>query len=406
MDLIPRPAYIDWLEKWRSHDLVKVVTGVRRCGKSTILQLFRQHLQDDGVRADQLIVINLEDPDQERTFSAGLTLHETVKHQLVPGQPTYVFIDEAQHLGELERTVAGLALEPTVDLYLTGSNSSFLSGDLATRLTGRYVDIHVLPMSYAEAAAHLPAASATPGAAPFDPLALYLRHGGFPYVLRLGDDETMIRQYLTSVLNTITLKDIAPRQASFSPMLFDSVLDFMVDNVGNLASIKRISDTLTSLGRKTSRTAVEHYIAGLVDSYVLYRAPRYDVKGKAYLENSAKYYVVDPGLRWALLGGQRPDAGNRLENVVYLELLRRGYRVSVGKVGAAEIDFIAELDGAFTYIQVTQRVDSPDILARELAPLRAVPDHYPRLLLVGDDTESVSHEGIRQISVRDWLLGH
>jgi len=231
-----------------------------------------------------------------------------------------------------------------------------------------------------------------------------MRDGGFPFVAGLGGDQTMIRQYLSGVLSTIVLRDIAPRQASFTPMLFDSVLNFMMDNIGNLTSVSRISNTLTSMGRKTGRSAVERYVSGLVDSFLLYKVPRFDVKGKAYLEDSAKYYAVDQGIRRALLGGQRPDWGNLLENVVFLELVRRGYRVSVGKVGSAEIDFVAELDGAWTYVQVTRRVDSPEALARELAPLKAVTDYYPRLLLVGEDGPTACHDGITQMSVRDWLL--
>ena len=399
--LLNRPKYVDWLMKWRGKDVVKVLTGVRRCGKSTILHLFHSRLEADGVDPGRILSVNLEDPDVERELAPGMALYDKVKNATLDGHPFYVLIDEAQHLAEFERTVAGLGLLPGVDVYITGSNSDLLAGDLATRLTGRYVELHVLPLSYAE---YVEAALVSLEPTPSDFLRSYIRDGGFPFVTRLNGDETMIRQYLSGVVSTIVLRDIAPRQSSFTPMLFNSVLEFVMDNVGNLTSITSISNTLTSMGRKTGRSAVERYMDGLIDSYLVYRVPRFDIKGKVYLEDIAKYYAVDTGIRRALLGGQRPDWGNLLENVVFLELVRRGFRVSVGKAGQGEVDFVAELDGAFIYIQVTQRVDSPEALARELAPLKSAADFYPRLLLVGDDGPTLSHEGIKQQSVRDWLM--
>ena len=406
MELIDRPSYLDWLMSWKGHDLVKVVTGVRRAGKSTILELFRRRLASEGVATEQLVCINLEDPDQERSFAGGLALYDHLKAHLPDDKLSYVFIDEAQHLEELERTVAGLSLLPNVDLYLTGSNSGFLSGDLATRLTGRYVELHVLPLSYQEYVAGFHSPEQPPGTAPADPWQTYLRDGGFPYTVRLQPDQQMIREYLTDVLNTVALRDIAPRQNSFSSTLFDSILEFMFDNIGNLASVNKISNTLTSMGRRTSRTAVETYLEGLVASYILYPARRYDVRGKAYLENSAKYYVVDVGMRRALLGGRHPDVGHVLENVVFLELVRQRNKVSVGKIGPTEVDFLADGHDGLMYIQVCQTVADPAVLERELNPLRAIHDNYPRLLLVGDDQPPADHDGIRQLSVRDWLLGN
>ncbi len=402
---IPRPAYLDWLKAWQGHDLVKVITGVRRCGKSTILELFRRELANQGVDKEHLLTINLEEPEAERDLAAGLALYDHIKAEL-PGNDTmtYVFIDEAQHLQELERTVAGLSLLPNVDLYLTGSNSDFLSRDLATRLTGRYVELHVFPLSYAEFVRGFDPPAPAPGQAPVDPWQIYLRDGGFPYTLRLGADPAMVRQYLSDILSTVVLRDIAPRQESFNPTLFHNILEFMVDNIGNLTSVSRVSNTLTSLGRKTGRTAVESYLDGLMAAYLLYPARRYDVKGKSYLENSAKYYLVDLGMRRALLGASRSDSGHRLENIVFLELLRRHEKVSVGKVGPAEIDFLSENGEDLTYIQVCQSVADPAVLDRELAPLRAISDNHPRLLLVGEDRPPENHQGIRQLSVRDWLL--
>jgi predicted AAA+ superfamily ATPase len=410
MELIERPAYLGWLNAWRGRDLIKVVTGVRRCGKSTLLELFRRQLIAEGIPPQRIISVNLEDPDVERSLLLGsLSLYDSVKVKLTPGEMNYVFIDEAQHLEQFERTATGLNLLENVDLYVTGSNSRFLSGDLATRLTGRFVEIAMLPLSFAEYVTAPQvrtrlAADPVAGLVRADPLAAYLRDGGFPYVVQLGEDQAMAREYLTGLLNTILLRDVAPRQGSISPATLAGVVDFMFDNVGNPASINRISDTMTSRGRKVGRGAVENYVAGLVDAYLLYPARRYDIKGKQYLGGFEKYYIVDSGLRRALLGARTSDTGHLLENIVFLELLRRRYRVFVGKVGRLEVDFVAEDAEGPMYIQVSASIADPATLERELAPLRAIPDHYPRLLLTDDFAAPTSYDGIRRASLRDWLL--
>lgn len=404
MELIERPYYLGWLRQWQGHDLIKVLTGMRRCGKSTILELFQRDLITRGVTSDQILSINLEDPDTERTLVSGLALYDYVKAHMVQDKTTYVFIDEAQHLEEFERTVAGLNLLKGIDVYLTGSNSRFLAGDLATRLTGRYVELAVLPLSYAEYLSAVSRNATDSSNATIDPFERYLRYGGFPYVPSLNDNETMVRQYLSGVLNTVLVKDVAPRQTSFSPSALNSIVEFMFDNVGNLASINKISDTMTSMGRKLGRSAVENYVEGLVDAYVLYPAQRYDIKGKMYLSTNEKYYIVDTGLRRALLGSRNADLGHVLENVVYLELRRRFSRISVGKIGSSEVDFVAESADGPTYFQVAQSVEDPATLERELASLRSIPDHYPRFLIVGDTAQSTSYDGIRRINIREWLL--
>ncbi|MDR0627042.1 MAG: ATP-binding protein [Bifidobacteriaceae bacterium] len=398
MAWIERPRYLDWLSAWRGKDVAKVLTGVRRCGKSTILRLFRQRLVANGIPPASVLDFNLEDPDTEAEFSQGLRLYQHVKALAAEGGQLYVFLDEAQHLAELERTVVGLGLLENVDLYLTGSYSAFLSAELGTRLTGRYVELRVLPLSFSEyATAHIG------NTGPSDTWPRYLRDGGFPYVVRLSQEPAMAGQYLRDVMSAIVARDIAPRHPAFNATLFDSILLFMLDNIGNLSTINKISSTLTSLGRKTGRTAVETYVEALVDSFVLYKAPRYDIRGKLYLANSAKYYAVDLGLRRALRGSRNPDLGHSLENLVYLELLRLGDRVAVGRIDRSEVDFLANGAGGLTYIQVCQSVLDPAVLARELAPLRAIPDHHPRLLIVGDQLPPSSHDGITQMNVQDWL---
>lgn len=402
---LKRPRYLLWLERWQGHDLVKVVTGVRRSGKSTLLQMFQNQLIDQGVAPSQIISINLEDPELEADLSSGLTLLQKIKNldAITSGETTYIFIDEAQHLAEFERTVAGLALLGNVDLYVTGSNSDFLQRDLATRLTGRYVQLHVLPLSFAEYVQD-PNTEESQSAHVIERFNSYLQFGGFPYVQKLGSDEAMIREYLNGVLNTVLLKDIAARQTTMNPSTLNAVVDFMFDNVGNLASIKRISDTLTSAGRKIGRSAVESYVVGMTDAYLLYEVPRFDLKGKLYLSSNPKYYLVDTGLRRARLGSRHADLGHLLENVIYLELKRRYESVYVGKLGAGEIDFVVEAGGDRAYFQVAFNVDDPATLARELAPLQQIGDHYPRTLLVADQSGRSSYDGIARVNVTQWLL--
>jgi predicted AAA+ superfamily ATPase len=393
-----RPRYLAWLRRWQGHPLVKVVTGVRRCGKSTLLAMFQSELVAQGVEPHRIMSFNLEDPDTEAELREGLALYHQVQAALEPGQTTYVFVDETQHLAEMERTVAGLALLDGVDLYVTGSNSGFLGRELATRLTGRYVELNVLPLSFVEFMGQSPTESPT---AAFE---RYLMFGGFPYVERLSSDETMIREYLNGVIDAVLLKDVAPRQTSVNTVVLGNVTDFMFDNVGNPASIKRISDTLTSAGRKIGRGAVENYVDALVGAYLLYPAPRYDIRGKARLSTNPKYFLVDPGLRRARLGARHADLGHLLENVVFLELLRRFERVAVGKLDEGEVDFVVEDSAGPAYYQVALNVDDPNTLARELRSLAAIPGLAPRTLLVGDHAGPANYDGISRINVTDWLL--
>ncbi|MDR0481826.1 MAG: ATP-binding protein [Cellulomonadaceae bacterium] len=408
VELIERPKYVEWLGRWRDTPLIKVITGVRRCGKSTLLELYRRALLREGVRSSNMHTYNLEDPTLERSLVSGLGLYERVASTRNPDETTYVFIDEAQHLEEFERTVAGLNLLPRMDVYVTGSNSRFLTGDLATRLTGRYVEISMLPLSYAE----FVSAPATqnritplePGRPVPDPLYQYLETGGFPFAVTLGQDPTMHRQYLSDILSSVILKDVATRQRLVQPTAMLSVATFLFDNIGNLTNTKRISDTLTSAGHTAGRVAVDNYLAGLVDAYLFYPVRRMDLRGRAILHGNAKYYAVDLGMRRAILGTGAADIGRQLENLVYVELQRRGLPVHVGTGRHGEVDFVTGHGDDTTYIQVAHNVDNPNTLQRELTPLKALPDQYPKLLITTDTPGTLSHGGIRQVNVRDWLL--
>lgn len=390
---------MEWLYELANKNIIKVLTGVRRCGKSTIMEHFRDYLRaDKKVRAGQIQYYNFESLDTAHLHDY-LALYKHIKGKLRKGQMNYVFLDEVQLVPSFERVVNSLFIRTDVDVYVTGSNASLLSGELATLLSGRYVEVNVLPLSFKEYASARPS-----NIAKAELYRDYLRLSSFPYTLELGDNQRAIDEYLSGILNTVVLKDIIGRYSVKDAMVFNDVLRFMFDNVGNLFSSKKISDTLTSAGRRIAPNTVEVYLEALAKCYILYRAPRYDLKGKHYLKSGAKYYMVDLGLRSELLGSHVGDVGRALENVVYLELLRRGYKVYVGKVGTSEIDFIAQRGTEQFYVQVAATVRGEETLARELAPLFATKDHFPKLLLTLDEDPPAQASGIQQLYVLDWLL--
>ena len=396
---IDRPVYLEQLINFREKDLIKVVTGIRRCGKSTLFDIYCEYLKKDGVEEEQIIRMNLEDPDYH-DIQNYMQLYNVVKEQLVPDRMNYIFLDEVQAVPEFQKAVDGLFIKKNCDVYITGSNAYLLSGELATLLAGRYVEIRMLPLSFREYVSALGGES--------DLLIKYqnyIQNGSFPYILQLKRKRD-IHAYLEGIYTSIILKDVMARYRISDAGLLDSVIRFMFDNVGNLSSATKIANTMTAAGRKVSSHTVEHYLTALTDSFILYRVGRYDVKGKQYLATGHKYYLCDLGLRYYLLGSKRADIGHILENIVYLELLRRGYDIHVGKAGTAEIDFIAVGEEGEEYYQVAQTVVSADgkVLERELAPLEAVKDHNPKYLLTMDFVPLISHNGIKQLNVLEWLL--
>lgn len=396
---IDRPVYLEQLINFREKDLIKVVTGIRRCGKSTLFDIYCEYLKKDGVEEEQIIRMNLEDPDYH-DIQNYMQLYNVVKEQLVPDRMNYIFLDEVQAVPEFQKAVDGLFIKKNCDVYITGSNAYLLSGELATLLAGRYVEIRMLPLSFREYVSAL--------GGEYDLLIKYqnyIQNGSFPYILQLKRKRD-IHAYLEGIYTSIILKDVMARYRISDAGLLDSVIRFMFDNVGNLSSATKIANTMTSAGRKVSSHTVEHYLTALTDSFILYRVGRYDVKGKQYLATGHKYYLCDLGLRYYLLGSKRADIGHILENIVYLELLRRGYDIHVGKAGTAEIDFIAVGEEGEEYYQVAQTVVSADgkVLERELAPLEAVKDHNPKYLLTMDFVPLISHNGIKQLNVLEWLL--
>lgn len=397
--MIDRKEYLDNLISFRDKQLIKVVTGIRRCGKSTLFELYQDYLRSDGVLDEQIISINLEDGEYENIETSS-QLYSYVKERLLPGRKMYIFLDEVQRVGEFQKAVDSLYVKKNCDVYITGSNAYLLSGELATLLSGRYVEIKMLPLSFKEYV------SAFPKDASIDRLySEYTQSSAFPYVLEIEGARNR-RQYLQGIYDTIVLKDIVARRKFPDIEMLQSVVRFMFHNIGNICSTKSISDTMTSAGRKISVHTVESYLSALTDSFILYKIGRYDIKGKQYLKTGDKYYAADIGLRYALLGTQKADEGHILENVVFLELIRRGYEVYIGKIRNTEVDFIAIGNEGEEYYQVAYTVIDAEgkTLKRELAPLEAINDHNPKYLLTMDHVPFTSHNGIKQINVLDWLL--
>ncbi|GHV76288.1 ATPase [Spirochaetia bacterium] len=397
--MIQRLEYLQKLIVFKDKRLIKVVTGIRRCGKSTLFTLYQQYLVENGVSREQIISIDFEDIDvaELRDYKK---LHDHIRDRIIPDKMNYVFLDEIQQVAEFERMAGSLFIKENIDLYLTGSNAYMLSGEIATLLSGRYIEIQMLPLSFREYVS----ASGDDKELPRK-YTRYLTESSFPYTLELTGKTAAINEYLGGIYNTIILKDVVTRKKITDPMMLESLIRFMFYNIGNLTSTTNIANTMKSEHRPISVHTVETYLSALTDCFILYKAGRYDIKGKQYLKTGDKYYLADIGLRYYLLGTKNVNLGSILENVVYLELLRRGARVYVGKSGDSEIDFIAEWPGEeITYFQVALTVREQSTLERELAPLNSIKDHNPKCLLTLDDDPPVSYNGIRQRNVLDWLM--
>ena len=397
--IIQRKEYLDKLIALKDKQLIKIVTGIRRCGKSTLLELYQEWLKKQGVSNEQIISINFENLDYEE-LTDYKKLYAYLKERMVEGKMNYIFLDEVHHVIDFPKVVDSLYIQKNVDMYITGSNAYMLSSEIATLISGRYVQIEMLPLSFKEYMEST--GSMADRGIKFTE---YLQRSSFPYALELKDQPNEIQDYLEGIYNTIVVKDIVNRKKISDTMMLRSLLRFVFDNIGNPLSSKKIADTMTSDGRKIDAKTVEKYLSALTESYIIYQAKRYNIKGKQHLKTLEKYYVVDIGLRFMLIGSQQTDMGRILENVVYLELLRRGYEVYVGKVDEYEVDFVAQNSKGTTYFQVALTVRDEKTLDRELRVLEAVKDHYPKYLLTLDDDPEMQYNGIRRVNARDWLLG-
>jgi predicted AAA+ superfamily ATPase len=409
--VIERPDYLAKLAGWRDKsDVIKIITGVRRCGKSTLFRLYQKYLRENGVPDGRVHEINFEDAANER-FLDWRALHDNIKENCAGGAMNYVFLDEIQSVPEFQKAVNSLRLAGNIDLYLTGSNSRMLSGEFATLLSGRYVEINMLPLSFKEYVSAYPYNASADKM--FDD---YLRNGGFPYTVMLTAennplmgkkgvwDREQIQMFLRGVYNTIVLKDIIERKKILDASRLENVIKFMFDNIGNEMSIRNIQNTMKSDGRDIHLATIESYLGGLLDAFVLYKVGRYDVKGKRYLQTNVKYYLSDIGLRYLLLG-KEGDMGHILENAVFLELSRRGYTIHIGKINNLEIDFLAVKDGAAEYYQVSHDIKNSETFEREISPFKFIRDHNPKYILTRDYPMESSRGGIKIMNVLEWMLG-
>lgn len=398
MQIIERQIYLQRLVDFQDKQVIKIVTGVRRSGKSTLLKLFAQHLRATGIEDNRIVELNFEDFDNIELCTPK-NLHDYIKARMQPGKMIYLLLDEIQQVDQFQRVVDSFFANGDVDIYLTGSNAKMLSSEIATLLSGRYVEIRMLPLSFKEYLTYY-----KKGADLIGQYNDYIRFGSFPYVLALDKNKALVNDYLESLYNTILLKDVLRRNSFADAMMLESVVRFVYDNIGNMVSTKSIADTMTSNGRKIDVKTVERYIQSVQESYFVYQAPRYDIKGKQLLKSLCKYYAVDTGMRQMLLGDRSYDRGRLLENIVYFELLRRYGKVYVGKYGQLEVDFVVETQEGLRYYQVSETVTDPNTLERELRPLQSIKDAYPKLLLTLDHDNPADYDGIQRRFVLDWLL--
>ena len=401
---IARPEYLDWLVRWKEKQIIKVVSGVRRCGKSTLFEMYRDYLSANGVEDSQFIVLNFEDIELEFIDNYKI-LYRYIAERLRPDKMNYIFLDEIQHVDEYEKAVDSLFLKENCDVYITGSNAYFLSGELATVLSGRYVELQMLPLSFREFSTGLEGTQRE-GLSNAEKFNQYIELGSFPYVLRFELNKREAREYMQGLYDTVLLNDVVKRKKIADVGMLKNVAKFMLHNIGNKASSTNIANTMKSAGKGVDQKTVDRYLDGLKEALLLYEATRFNIKGKQFLTTQSKYYCVDMGLRNMLVRGKDSDIGHILENVVYLELIRRGYEVFVGAIDDGEVDFVAKTDdGQYLYYQVAASTLDPNTLKRGLAPFKRIADNYPKTLLTLDEVFSTAdYEGIQKRNVLDWLL--
>ena len=404
--MVERKEYLEHLIQWKDEQVIKVVTGIRRCGKSTLLLQYQEWLKASGVSDEQIVTINFEELEYEE-LQDYKKLYAYLKDRLCKGKMTYIFLDEIQKVSAFEKVVDSLYVKPQVDLYVTGSNAYMLSGDLATLLTGRYVEIKMLPLSFYEFLE-------VNGSGQEQGLSEYMRDGGLPHVAVMDRTPEKVDTYLEGIYNTVIVKDIEDRQARKESdsdkrkindiLLLKTIAKYLASIVGNPVSIRSITDYFISNGRKISPNTVSDYVEALTESFIFYPAERFDIIGKQLLKANRKMYIVDLGLRNHILPRRQYDLGFSLENIVYFELLRRGYRVMIGKVGSTEVDFVAEKQGTYTYFQVTADMTAQETFEREMKPLRRIRDNYEKIVLTGDRLTLGNYDGIQVKYLPDWLL--
>ena len=407
---IDRKEYLDFLVKSKDRQIIKVVSGVRRCGKSTLFEIYKDFLLENGVEKNQIISINFEDMDYEE-LTDYKKLYEYIKSKMIEDKRNYIFLDEIQHVDKFEKVVDSLFIKENTDLYITGSNAYFMSSELATLLSGRYIELKMLPLSFKE---YYQAKLEYEKLEQKENRTLktliqyyneYIVNSSFPYTLQLDSDLKNIHEYLSGIYNSVLLKDIVARLKISDVMRLESVVKYIFDNIGNLTSLSKIANTLTSMGRKTDVKTIEKYIRGLTDSLLVHEVSRYNIKGKEFLSTLSKYYVADLGLRQMILGNRNIDMGHILKNIIYLELLRRKGNVYVGQFDKNEIDFVVINSNEIEYYQVALTVLDENTLKRELDAFKNIKDNYPKYLITLDDVMvNTDYDGIKVVNALEWLL--
>ena len=408
---IDRKEYLDFLVKSKDRQIIKVVSGVRRCGKSTLFEIYKDFLLENGVAKNQIISINFEDMDYEE-LTDYKKLYEYIKSKMIEDKKNYIFLDEIQHVDKFEKVVDSLFIKENTDLYITGSNAYFMSSELATLLSGRYIELKMLPLSFKEYyQAKLEYEKLEQKENRISKTLIqyyneYIVNSSFPYTLQLDSDLKNIHEYLSGIYNSVLLKDIVARLKISDVMRLESVVKYIFDNIGNLTSLSKIGNTLTSMGRKTDAKTIEKYIRGLTDSLLVHEVSRYNIKGKEFLSTLSKYYVADLGLRQMILGNRNIDMGHILENIIYLELLRRKGNVYVGQFDKNEIDFVVINSNEIEYYQIALTVLDENTLKRELDAFKNIKDNYPKYLITLDDVMvNTDYDGIKVVNALEWLLG-
>ena len=408
---IDRKEYLDFLIRLKDKQIIKVVSGVRRCGKSTLFEIYKDYLLKNGVEQNQIISINFENMDYEE-LTDYKKLYEYIKSKMLEDKKNYIFLDEIQDVDKFEKVVDSLFIKDNVDLYITGSNAYFMSSELATLLSGRYIELKMLPLSFKEYYhAQLEYENFDKKENKILKTLMqyyneYIVNSSFPYTLQLNNNLKNIYEYLNGIYNSVLLKDIVARLKIADVMRLESVVKYIFDNIGNLTSISKIANILTSMGRKTDTKTIEKYVKGLVDGLLIYEVNRYNIKGKEFLSTLSKYYVSDLGLRQMILGNRNIDMGHILENIIYLELLRRKANVYVGQFDKNKINFVVINSNEIEYYQVALTVLDENTLKRELAAFKNIKDNYPKYLITLDDVlPNTDYNGIKVINALEWLLG-
>ena len=404
--MVERKEYLDQLWAWKDEQQIKVVTGIRRCGKSVLLEQYQQKLLAEGVAPEQIISINFENLDYE-PLKDYMELYRYLKERLCTDKMTYIFLDEVQEVPSFEKVVDSLSIKDQVDIYITGSNAYMLSSELATLLSGRYTEIKMLPFSFREYIAET-------GLPKEEAFAEFMKTGGIPYVAAMNRTDEKVDQYLEGIYNTVIVKDIEQRQLRKEKegntrkitdiALLKNIARYLASVIGSPVSMKSITNYLTSSGRKISQNTVSDYVDALKESFIFYSVERFDIVGKQLLKINNKLYMVDMGIRNHILPRKRYDLGFTIENIVFLELMRKGYKINIGKYGATEVDFVVQKEGVLTYYQVTADMTAKETFEREMKPLRSIPDNYEKVVLTLDRFSLGNYDGIKVVNVIDWLL--